>query len=75
MEKKRLRLIQGALDEIRDTRDSRDFYRKSYNMIAKYGMHLKAKECGLFEGVEWSSYEHKDALIKKIEGFLIQKIK
>ena len=68
-------LIQLALDEICSEVNFSDFYRHAYYVIAKMGLQLKAKEEQLFTGKEWSNFQYKDVLIKKLKIFLIRHIK
>lgn len=68
-------LKQKAINEIYDISDFTNFYRRAYNIVAKYGLQLKAKEEELFSGDEWRNPARRDALVKRIEQFLNKYIK
>lgn len=68
-------LKQQALNEIYDISDFTNFYRRTFYIVAKYGLQLKAKEDGLFSGDEWHDPARRDVLIKRMEQFLNKHIK
>ena len=68
-------LKQQALNEIYDISDFSSFYRRTYYIVAKYGLQLKAKEEEFFSGDEWRNPARRDALVKRIEQFLNKYIK
>ena len=63
-------LKQQALNEIYDNFDFTNFYRRTFYIVAKYGLQLKAKEDELFSGDEWRDPTRRDVLIKRMEQFL-----
>lgn len=63
-------LIQQAINEICEISDFTRFYIRTYYIIAKYGLQLKAKEVNLFAGDEWNDSGCRDDLVKRIEKFL-----
>ena len=63
-------LKQQALNEIYDISDFSSFYRRTYYIVAKFGLKLKAKEDELFSGDEWRNPALRDVLIKRVEQFL-----
>lgn len=63
-------LYQQAFNEICEFSDFSKFYNRSYYIIAKYGLLLKAKEYNLFAGDEWDDPVCSDDLVKRIEKFL-----
>lgn len=63
-------LYQQGFNEICEISDFTKFCNRSYYIIAKYGLQLKAKEDNLFAGDEWDDPVCRDNLVKRIEKFL-----
>ena len=68
-------LKQQALNEISYISDFTNFYRRTYYIVAKYGLQLKAKEEELFSGDKWRNPALRVVLIKRVEQFLHKYIK
>ena len=63
-------LVQDAMDKIINVPNFCDFYQRSFCVIAKFGLQLKAKEEKLFATESWGNPECKDELIGNIRKFL-----
>ena len=71
----RRELIQQALDEICETPEFRNLLSKTYCVLAKFWLHVKAEKENLFKGEEWTNPKCRDEVTKKIEDFLIKHIR
>ncbi len=71
----RRELIQQALDEICETPDFNSLYSRTYCVLAKFWLHIKAEKENLFKAEEWSNPKGRDELLKKIKEFLIKHIR
>jgi len=68
-------LIQQAFDQVCNTSGYCNFRSDTFYVIAKLGLHMKAKEEGLLDGEDWYNPECKDELLRKVKAFLIKYIK
>ena len=71
----RMELIQLALDEICETSDFNDFYSRTYCVLAKFWLHVKAEKEDLFKTGDWHNPECRDELIENVKAFLLKSIK
>ena len=74
-EQKRRNFIEQTLDKIRNVPRYSNFYLETFCVIANFGLQLKAKQEKLFENEDWNSFDCRDELVKKVEGFLEKYIK
>ena len=71
----RRELIQQALDEIRETPDFSDLYSRTYCVLAKLWLHIKAEKENLFKTGNWHNPDCRDELIERVKAFLIRHIR
>jgi len=71
----RKRLIEHALNEIRDIPNYSNFFTHTYYVIAKLGLQHKAKAEKIFETTDWNNLECRDAIYERIKYFLIRHIR
>ncbi|MFW9822421.1 MAG: hypothetical protein ACFFE4_05775 [Candidatus Thorarchaeota archaeon] len=67
--------IQQLFDEVCNVPSYASFKSNTFNIIAKLGLQLIAKQEGLFESEEWNNPEKQDVLLKRIHQFLKNHIK
>ena len=68
-------LKQQTFNEIYDISDFSNFYRRTYHIVAKCDLQLKAKEEEIFSGDEWRNPARGNALVKRVEQFLNKHIR
>ena len=74
-EQARTELIQQALDEICKTQSFSDFYSRTYYVLAKLWLHVKAEKENLFKTGDWDNAECRDELIERVKAFLVKYIR
>ena len=75
LHKKREEFIREMFEEILDVPDYSDLKSNTFNVIARLGLQLKAKEEKLLEDNDWSNPECRNNIIEKIKEFLDTHIK
>ena len=71
-ELKRAQFTQEILDSIRNVPAYCSFYTHVFNRLAALGLQRKAKNEGLFEGIDWFNPMNEDILMRKIEKFIVE---
>ena len=72
VEQIRKEFVEQLFNEICNVPSYSSFYSNSFNVVAKLGLQLKAKEERLFENGDWEDLGNRDELLKKIKNFLIK---
>ncbi|KKM22669.1 hypothetical protein LCGC14_1622960 [marine sediment metagenome] len=74
-EHKRTQFTQEILDDIRNAPKYCSFYSYVSNKVAALGLQGEAKKEKLFENDDWSNYDNRNGLMRKIEKFFMEHIR
>ena len=68
-------LIESVMKEIDISKEPSRAYSEAFYAVSKLGLHMKAKNEGLFDQVLWQEREKLGAVMRCIEEFLWREIK
>lgn len=72
VEQIRKEFFEQLFNEVCNVPSYSNFHSNNFNVVAKLGLQLKAKEERLFENGDWEDLGSRDELLKKIKDFLIK---
>ena len=72
VEQIRKEFVEQLFNEVCNVPSYSNFYSNTFNVIAKLGLQLKAKEERLFETGDWEDLDSRDELLERIKNFLIK---
>lgn len=74
-EQKRKEFLSDLVQELRENASINNFRLSVFNLLAKIGLQLKAKNERFFENEDWNNPKLREQLLQKVEEFLDTHIK